>query len=223
MERNEFTKLPGGMYRKAYVRTVAVEVGLNPDEIAADYSAFHAPIELAVPSRYAAGEDVTLQQLTPPPSRSIATLAVLALLAAAWFGFQPDPVRQRPGDANGVSESVAAAASLDRGSDPIAHQPESASTVAATDSRPPAVPLKVQMAASDWCWVAAESDGARVLYRLLKPGEQVVLEGERKIALRLGNAGSVTVSINDGPRRSPGSTGEVVDLEVTPDNLEDLQ
>jgi hypothetical protein len=76
------------------------------------------------------------------------------------------------------------------------------------------------MAASDWCWVAAESDGERVLYRLLEPGEHVVLEGERRIALRLGNAGSVTVSINDGPSRSPGVNGQVVELELTPDNVE---
>ena len=39
IERNEFTSLPAGMYRKAYVRTLAAEVGLNPTEIVADFCA----------------------------------------------------------------------------------------------------------------------------------------------------------------------------------------
>src|SRR5688572_15490370 len=30
IERNDFASLPGGMFRKAYVRMLAVEVGLDP-------------------------------------------------------------------------------------------------------------------------------------------------------------------------------------------------
>lgn len=43
IERNDFAVLPGGMFRKAYVRTLALEVGLNPDDIAADYCACFEP------------------------------------------------------------------------------------------------------------------------------------------------------------------------------------
>ena len=51
IERNDFARLPGGMFRKAYVRTLAVEVGLDPNELAAQYCArFEPPIEaLAAP------------------------------------------------------------------------------------------------------------------------------------------------------------------------------
>ena len=61
------------------------------------------------------------------------------------------------------------------------------------------------------------------MYRLVEPGEHVVFEGQHLISLRLGDAGSVTLSINDGARRSPGRYGEVVELEVTPDNVEGLR
>lgn len=37
IEGNQFEALPAGMYRKAYLRTVAAEVGLDPRVIAADY------------------------------------------------------------------------------------------------------------------------------------------------------------------------------------------
>src|SRR5687767_598429 len=37
IERNDFESLPGGMYRKAYLRTLASELGLDPNRVAADY------------------------------------------------------------------------------------------------------------------------------------------------------------------------------------------
>ena len=76
------------------------------------------------------------------------------------------------------------------------------------------VPLRIELTATNWCWVAAESDGKRALYRLVEPGERVVLEGHHLISVRLGNAGSVTLSINDGPGRLAGGIGEVVQREV---------
>lgn len=39
IERNDFASLPGGLFRRAYVRTFAAAVGLNPAAIAADYPA----------------------------------------------------------------------------------------------------------------------------------------------------------------------------------------
>jgi transcriptional regulator with XRE-family HTH domain len=48
IERNDFASLPAGMYRKAYLRTVAAEVGLDPLAIAADYDAqYDAPSDSA--------------------------------------------------------------------------------------------------------------------------------------------------------------------------------
>jgi hypothetical protein len=61
------------------------------------------------------------------------------------------------------------------------------------------------------------------MYRLVEPGERVVLEGHRMIALRLGNAGAVTLSINAGASRSFGHDGQVVELTVTPDNVDALR
>jgi hypothetical protein len=68
-----------------------------------------------------------------------------------------------------------------------------------------------------WCWVVAESDGERVVYGLIEPGKHLVVEGERHISLRLGDAGSVQLSINGGPTRTAGADGEVVELEVASD------
>ena len=207
IERNDFARLPGGMFRKAYVRMLAVEVGLDPNEIAADYCAqFEPPIEPAVQDQQHGLQEKLIDQLAPSPRRSFVAVAALAGAAAAWFMLQPRPVTPAMPSVDATSGA-----------------PRHAGTPTAIVAHAAAVPLRIEMAATGWCWVAAETDGERVMYRLLEPGERVVLEGQHLISLRLGDAGSVTLSINDGARRSPGRHGEVVELEVTPDNVEALR
>ena len=208
IERNDFASLPDGLYRRAYVRTLATEFGLNANDLAAEYCAiYEPPIESPVESgRHGGDTDRWLQQLNSP-QRSIVTLAVLAVVTAAWFWLRTDPVQPSVR----LDDDLA-----------VRYSPGAVSRVAAVD-QPAQLPLRIEMAVTAWCWVAAESDGERALYRLVKPGERVVVEGQRKISLRLGNAGSVTLSINDGPRRSAGEDGEVVELTLTPENAEALR
>lgn len=222
IERNDFASLPEGLYRRAYLRTLAAEVGLDPDEIAADYQALH---ETPADPPPIAGHDSPLRdrwidELAPPPRGSLVTLAFLAALAAAWFSLQPGPAPPAGVAVEAIADAPAAVLTPAE-DERIVTMPQTGDTdtrVATISERSGAL-LRIEMAAADWCWVAAESDGERVLYRLLAPGEEVMLEGRRMIALRLGNAGSVTIAINDGERRSAGRVGEVVDIVVTPDNV----
>ena len=226
IERNDFTSLPAGMYRKAYVRTLAAEVGLNPTEIVADFcQRFEPPVEtvaVAVPIHSAALQEKWIQQLTPSPQRSIVTLAAFAAAAVAWFMLQAGPVGVKVPLDDAASDF--AARPMSRASIALtAGAPRGAAEPMAIGAHATAVPLRIEMTATGWCWVAAETDGQRVMYRLVEPGERVVLEGQRMIALRLGDAGSVVLSINEGASRSFGGHGQVVELEVTPDNVEGLR
>jgi transcriptional regulator with XRE-family HTH domain len=223
IERNDFARLPGGMFRKAYVRTLAGVAGLDPDEMAAEYCEQFEPRPdpSAAPAQDAALHQALLRQVRPSRRRSIVTLAALAVLAIGWFRLQPEPVTPPP-LLDAATELVA-----------VPMPPTVAMTLAADSSPDPTpraiaaratdVPLRIELVATGWCWVAAEADGARVIYRLVEPGERVVVEGESLISLRLGDAGSVTLSINDGASRSVGGAGEVVELEVTPDNVDGLR
>jgi hypothetical protein len=84
----------------------------------------------------------------------------------------------------------------------------------------PSAGVSVALRARSACWISAEADGERVLYRLVEPGEQVMLSAERAIRLRLGDAGAVMLSINEGPSRSFGEPAEVIDLEFTADTFD---
>ena len=223
IEQNDFESLPGGIYRKGYLRSLAGEVGLDPKEIAADYDKEFEPVTklAAAANRNVVPEDKLLRPLTPSPRRSVVTLVGPIALAAVWFAW-PDRVGPAHPAPEVVRELIPARAPLDTSASGTIHRAsESADRTEASSQID--VPLRIAMDATGWCWVAAESDGERVMYRLVEPGERVVLEGQRIISLRLGDAGSVVLSINGGVRRSPGRSGEVVELEVTADNVGDLR
>ena len=217
IERNDFESLPHGVYRKAYLRTLAGEVGLNPNEIAGEYDNQFAPaIAPPVADRNTVLHEEWVRQLTPPPRRSLVTL-VSVVAAVAWFAW-PRPVEPTvttPGRHIEIRTPLENSAPVSGGR--IRGTAEPIATRRQADA-----PLRIEMAATGWCWVAAETDGQRVLYRLVEPGERLVLEAHRLISLRLGDAGAVTLSINGGPRRSPGRDGAVAVVEVTPDNVDGL-
>jgi hypothetical protein len=68
-------------------------------------------------------------------------------------------------------------------------------------------------------WVHATADGQRAIYRLVKPGERLTLEARQEMAFRIGNAGAFQYSINGVPGRVLGASGEVLEFQVTRDNL----
>ena len=223
LERNDFESLPAGIYRKAYLRTLAREVGLDPDLMAAD---FGKPFEPAIKPATAAERQTVVEEKwarqLEPPRRSIGTLAALAALAAAWFAIRPSQVKPIDPAQEAAGGLIAARAPLEHSrSIPIGSTRVTAEPLATPQQAE--VPLRIEMAATGWCWVAAEADGERVMYRLMEPGERIVLEGQRMISLRLGDAGSMTLSINDGEGRSIGRDGEVVELELTPDDVESVR
>lgn len=220
IERNDFASLPGGIYRKGYLRSLAREVGLDPEQIAADYDEEFAPVATpVVVSRKAGREHQWVTQLTPSSRRSVVTLAISIALAIGWFAWRDAVDPALPA----AAELIPAPPQLATAAAPTAIYKATESAGGMTAAARIDVPLRIEISVTGRCWVAAESDGVRALYRIVESGERVVLEGRRLISLRLGNAGSVTLSINDGPHRPAGGDGEVVELTLTPGNAEGLR
>ena len=78
--------------------------------------------------------------------------------------------------------------------------------------------LMISLNAHDACWIRATVDGKRPIERLLQRGEEVTLNAQEAVVLRLGNAGAVSLTIN-GRRATPlGRPGKAVNAQITQTN-----
>lgn len=72
------------------------------------------------------------------------------------------------------------------------------------------------------CWIAATVDGTRVVYRLMRPGEQQTIEVHDEVVLRVGDPAAFTFSINGMAGRSLGPAGEAVTIHITRENYREF-
>jgi hypothetical protein len=66
--------------------------------------------------------------------------------------------------------------------------------------------------------VAATADGKSALYRLLKPGEQVVVEARNELSFRTGNAAAFVDTLNGVPGKPLGGPDEVREFDIRREN-----
>jgi hypothetical protein len=65
-------------------------------------------------------------------------------------------------------------------------------------------------------WVAATADGERVVYRILKAGEQTTVTARQEINARVGDADAFDYSVNGVTGQPLGPAGEVRDILMAP-------
>jgi len=63
LERNDFTRLPGGIFGRAFVRAYALELGLDPDTTVADFQEHLEQSEREAAARGAARVEITRDDL----------------------------------------------------------------------------------------------------------------------------------------------------------------
>jgi cytoskeletal protein RodZ len=211
IERDDLSRVPGGVFVRGYLTSFARVVGIDGDALWADYRAALQMVEPAVVQRRA----------VPIVSRwTIVRVAAIVLVAAfVWINMphkKSDNVSATlPPAAKAPPEVVPVAATAGSTSEPVA----------AVDTRPvePATrPLIVQIHATGECWIEASADGEQKAYRLLLPGEDLRLEGTKQIRLLVGDAGAVTYSINGKPGLALGARGVVREVVVPAAGFESL-
>jgi hypothetical protein len=122
-------------------------------------------------------------------------------------------------NAVGTSGSAARAATQPNAAAETPAPAEPASTVPSV----PAAPLRFAFDVSRPCWVTAVTDGQRAVYRIVYPGDPQVLNAQREIGIRFGDAGAVTWSINGRGGTPLGANGAIRDLRITPENAATLR
>jgi cytoskeleton protein RodZ len=223
IELNNLSGIPPRPYGRGFVRAFAQEVDLDPERVVQSYFSQFPPTSLAaapaVANTYDSAEDINRQ---PSPWTGLGTAAaILAVVVAAAMMIGRRAEQARPSNAVGTTGTTVPAA---RG-DTVASPRPDATTPAPREAStaPSAAPVRLAFTVSRPCWVAATTDGTRVLYRILQAGERQTLEGQREIDIRFGDAGAVAWTINGRQGSSLGADNAVRDLHITPDNASTLK
>ncbi|MFO7691629.1 MAG: DUF4115 domain-containing protein [Vicinamibacterales bacterium] len=231
LERNDPSKLPGGIFSRAFVRAYAHEVGLDPDVAVANFvSAF--PDESGadeMPSTTRAVEVESFEQRRRVVRVLVRLLGVALLVAILAFLYYS---RFRAGSPAAEPDASKAPAGAASSALPVFPQHQAA----VTEPAPPAaaiepartevplapagpeaarqVPLVVQLTFDDACWISVSVDGSRTPSRTAAAGERIEFAVQRSITLTAGNAGALSMTLNGRPARALGATGEVVTQSI---------
>jgi cytoskeletal protein RodZ len=233
LERNDISRLPGGIFSRAFVRSYAIEVGLDPDETIQDFVAQFA--HDAGAAAHSPVEPIEDNEALESDRRMVATffrlfaISVPIAVAILYFGnagrsATEPPAAQPP--ASGATSVTPAADVLS----PSSPSPE-AVTAVASPSPPPVVPAETRAPVDDRltiglsvtrpCWVSALVDGRKSIERLLQPGDQPTMEVRRELVLTAGDASALTMTVNGAETKPLGKTGEVVTARVNLTNFKD--
>jgi cytoskeleton protein RodZ len=197
LEQDRVDILPGGIFPRAFVRQYAKYLGLDPDRLVAEFVYAHGGEPIPVKGTRS---EVRVDQ-GPPRGLILIAVVVLILGIVAWKVRGMGPRTPRP-----ASPSVAAPPATTFAQDRV-YPPPSGTAASPAPVAPGA--LVVTVLARRSSWAEARVDGTTVLSRTLKEGESQRLEGRREIVISLGNAGGVSLTLNDKPMPPVGREGEV--------------
>lgn len=212
MERNDFARLPGGVFRRAYVRAFAEEVGLDAEALVREYRARYEPDDLPVapaPPR----REVTAWVRGWP---AVAAVAVAGLVIVTWTrpGSDESP-DATSSSAVATAEDDAVAAGSPDGADNPAASAGAGDVMFAGGDNDAGAPLRLKLQLSNPSWISVYADGQRVVYRLAQAGESLRVEATRVITLHAGDAGAVGYALNGEHAQPLGHTGQVRTVRFT--------
>jgi cytoskeletal protein RodZ len=212
LEEDRLDVLPGGLFPRAFVRQYALFLGLDPEKAVTDFVAAHGQQQpaperkiIAVPERRAR---------LSPGRLFLAAVAVLAVVLTLRHAREPERARVQ------TTPTTIPAAPAVLPTDRVYPSPELATAAAGADA---GGGLVLTMTAQQDCWVEVRADGATVINRVLAEGESQRLEARGEIVLSVGNAGGLSIRVNDRPALPLGRAGEVrKNIVITRQNLPSL-
>jgi len=221
LEDGDFSKLPGGIYSRAFIRAYAAEVGLDPEDTVREFVG-----ELSVQEREASririrpvvsADDKAFlerQQRALQIFRVVAVvggallLALVVWLVWTWWPGRADATSAPPPEPAPVRQPATPPPA-----DPIPARVDPMETSGREQ-------LTVAFEVSGACWVQVTADGQVVYSRLMQAGERETLRANRELALDVGNAGAFTWTINGRPAQTLGREGRRRQITVTRENAQ---
>jgi cytoskeletal protein RodZ len=202
LERNDISKLPGGIFSRAFVKSYAVEVGLDPDETVRQFVERFRQ-DTAPPSAEAIAAAIPEQERTfeAQKRRAARTLGAIAIavpvLAVAGYVV----LRFRNHQSTPPQQSAP----------PAAAQP----VAPPAPALPSAQSINLDVHPTADCWISLTVDGRKVFARVMKAGEHESHPIEHEAVVEIGDAGAFAFSVDGRDGKRIGDTGQVKTLRLT--------
>jgi transcriptional regulator with XRE-family HTH domain len=217
LERDDFSRLPGGIFSRAFVRAYATEVGIDPEETVQQFLAKFSELQAqraddVTPIEVSADDRAFLErQRQAARMLRVGVIVIAVILIALVSYWRLTAHTGKPSARVGPAASTPA--------------PERAAPITAARTPVPAPPsapaaLEVFVEATDQCWTEVTVDGKVAMKgRLLAVGERQTFSGDREVIVTAGNAGALTWTINGKAAKPIGRPGEVQTVRVNRDNV----
>jgi cytoskeleton protein RodZ len=226
LEKNDIARLPGGIFSRAFVRSYALEVGLDPETAIQEFMGQfpHDSVTAGHPASSQVEDHEAVESDRKMASTVVRLIAISVPIAAVvmYFGTAGRPITQT---VEAPSETAAAAPpSVPPQATELAAVP--AAINGAPGDRPaaaaiPADRLIVQVLATRRAWVAATVDGRRAVQKEFQPGEAQTFEVIKEIVLTTGDSGGVNLTVNGMPAKPLGANGQVVTTRLNLQNFKE--
>ena len=212
LERGDFSRLPGGIYSRSFIRAYARQVGLDPDATVEEFrseltrqeaEASKIRIRPAVTAddrAFLERQRRAIRVLRIVLAVTAVTVTALIVWAAMVFWPSADPQTEP--------------ASPPQARLPLTPPPP-ASPLPAVQPTAEGDRLRVAFEVSDECWIEVSADGLVVLSRLLSAGERQEFSAEDELVLDVGNAGAFTWTINGQSAAPLGPSGQHRQVRIT--------
>ena len=226
LERNHFSRLPGGIFSRSFVRAYAQEVGLDPDETVSEFlketgETFQPPSQIVednapiMPEHTDPGLD--MQPSALPKLVMLAVIAVAVVSAIVYFAMRetasgPAALPATTAEQPQTTPSPQAAAGI----------PAAEAATGPIADLAPGETMRIVLEPSAECWVALTVDGSVRVSRLMTAGERETHEIREGAELNLGSAGAMSFTINGRRSKPIGDVGAVETLRITRANFKEF-
>ena len=232
IENEDFHLLPGGIFNRGFIRTYAERLGLDPEQAVADYEKLaevRAPSEPVVTASAPARQ--VNRQLYPAAVGGLILLIAIFYIVTRDSGnttetanqpsapiSQPETPSTQPATVTQPTTAPEVAGT--------APQPAASTPAPSTDVLTPAPStdaLTLDVEAKETTWIKVMADGKSILAgEILEPGATRRFTGQTSIEIDIGNAGGLSLKLNNRPVNPIGQSGQVRKLVITPQNLSDF-
>ena len=237
IEASDETALPARVFTRSFVKTLAEEVGLDPDSTMRRYleqveqleppaAADVTHVATETPSVVAREALVLPAVLTARVLRGrVGTATVLILTGLAAFllavkeGKRGQSVEKARPPASARAVKTPGIGSAGTAPSAVGTSGFGRSDASGpTPSSSPSNGLSLSIAPTGPCWVQANVGDQTVLAKLLDAGDHRVVDSPSDVTLRVGDPATFAFSINGKAARIPGTAGKAVTVQLTKEN-----